>query len=694
MMPPPFEFHLRKDTERQVFVVHLSAGAEQAVDDFAFDRTYPRFVRVLRDLDQNTAKLEDLRDLGVHLWSGLMAGQVGRLFNRLIQAAGPAPCHQVRLRLPVELEDLPWEAIYREGASGAAFVAAHPHYSITRTPLASTGDDAAEGGGGPDDAPPPIAPRPAGPVRILAVLPLGSNLDVEREWSLLDRTLGALAGQVELKRLDGRVTPSRLAGELRRARWDIVHYAGHGDRREDGNPLILLNDEGGGPAWTYADVFANLFAASGVRLAVLNSCYGAQLDDERRSLSSLGAALLRFVPAVVAMRWEIGDDAAIDFADRLYQYLFQGLGGGGEGAAGTGRIDLALGRARREMFESTTEQSPARLFVTPVLYLVPGHEQLFDPATLPRVEAAAEISPSSPQPAAAGAFRAEDLAEVAGLLRRALCVPVVGPRFLTGARPRGEAASGAASGAGSALPGPLELARLLGMPAAYPRDRADRDGELCQRAGDWMHLMALQWVCEHHLAREGKLYALADIIGAAYSNKPPPRALRRIAGWPAPAVFYLYFDALLEAAYGKGRARVVDGVDQPVPRGDGGPLLIHVLGSYKNARSLVLSETDHDALWERFRKLSRPIAALLTEPVSDDEPTLRRSLFFLGVSPRDPVARRLARRLLEQRSARPIYFACHPGEENDPYWRDYPVVWLAGDPEALVQELSARVGGS
>jgi len=692
----PFEFYLRKDAERQVFVVELRHGADQERDDFGFDRAFPRFLRILRDLDQNSARLEDLRDLGVHLWSGLMSGKVGRLFSRLIQAPG-ASSIQLKLFLPVELEDLPWEALYREGASGASFIAAHPDYIVTRVPLAAAAEDPAAGDGPRTLPPPVIAPRPAGPVRILAVLPLGSNLDVEREWNRLQLTLGSLAGQVDLQRLDGRVTPSRLAQELRRERWDVVHYAGHGDRGESGSPLILLNNEGGGPAWVYADVFANLFAASGVRLAVLNCCYGAQLDGERRSLSSLGAALLRFVPAVVAMRWEIGDDAAIDFADRMYHYLFQGIGGGAARQADAwqeaavpppGRIDLALGQARREMFEATSEQSPARLFLTPVIYLLSGHEQLFDPTTLPAAAALQEEVPLPP----AGSFPEAELADLVRLLRHGYCVPVVGSRFLTASRPRGTA--GAAVDAEP--PGPLELARLLGRPAAYPAERGENDDQLCRRAGDWMHLMALAWVCEHHLAKAGeeRRYKLIDIIGAAYTNKQPPLALRRIAAWPVPAVFYLYFDGLLEAAYGKGRARVVDGVDRPVPRSEGGPLLVHVLGSYKHAESLVLSESDHEDLWDRFKKISRPISALLTEPVSDLEPTLRRSLLFLGVSPRDPVARRLARRLLEQRSPRPIYFACNPGEEDDPYWRDYPVTWLQGDPSALVEKLSAGLGGS
>ncbi len=82
---------------------------------------------------------------------------------------------------------------------------------------------------------------------------------------------------------------------------------------------------------------------------MLNCCYGATASA-RRSLSGLGPFLLRAgVPAVVAMRYEIPDAAAIRFSEKLYQGLLHGRY--------PGRVDLAVESARESIHRNQTEDA-------------------------------------------------------------------------------------------------------------------------------------------------------------------------------------------------------------------------------------------------------------------------------------------------------------------------------------------------
>ena len=121
-------------------------------------------------------------------------------------------------------------------------------------------------------------------------------------------------------------------------------------------------------------LFANLLADQDVlRLVVLNSCEGARttLTDP---FAGVATTLIHLgVPAVVAMQFEISDEAAILFAEELYTNLI-------------GRqdpIDAAVAEARKAIYSEVDKVE----WATPVLFVRDPDVELFrfevDKAELP-----------------------------------------------------------------------------------------------------------------------------------------------------------------------------------------------------------------------------------------------------------------------------------------------------------------------
>jgi len=663
------DFYLRKDEERGVFVVQLVDRAWRVEADFSYDFENKRLTRVLEGLENNHCSLDDLKEIGSNLWTGLMAGRIDEHFAMIRQeiaeaGVGVEEAHfQFRLGLPPELEGLPWEALYQEREF--AFLGCHRDLSVLRSPSAQI-------------APPPLPPSITGKLKILAVIPSGSGLDADNEWHNLDVAVAALHDRIHLERLAGNVDSDRLGDRLRAEPWDIVHFIGHGQQTEAGKTLIRLNgsEPGEDEKWLEGEQFASIFVGSRVRLAVLNCCLGAK-PSLLRSLSGLGPFLLRAgVPAVVAMRYAIPDDVAIRFSDKFYQELLNGRL--------PGRVDLAAQHARLSIFQAESEDS-ARAFITPVLFLASGCEQLFK---LERQNREIPKTDSDKRPAALPA----ELADLVEALRQGLCVPVIGQRVLlppAGAgvtEPATNPMRSSAPASNIQVMQPLQLARILVQKFSYPRPK---DLDLCELAGDWMDLTILQCICQYHVARtRGASYKLTQEVQNAYKASRPPALLGQIAEWDIPGVFYLYFDGLLEEAFEEHKkpVRVVNAMDAPVPPG-AEPLLVHVRGTHKRADSLVLTEQDNGQLWDSIGRMTPEIAELIRGHIG-------RSLLFLGVNPRDPLVKRLISKLLEQASRNtlgPVFFLCQPGEKSDPYWDEFPVVWIEGDLEALITALTQAV---
>ncbi|HEX4964686.1 MAG TPA: CHAT domain-containing protein [Thermoanaerobaculia bacterium] len=648
-----FRLFVAKSGIRQV---HLAVGGQEAEVPLDLDLADRHLMEALDDVECGTCSKETLREVGARLWSALMAGAVGELFEAVRKEREDG----VRYLLCLHVEDrpldlLPWEALYEDDPRGGArFLATHPAYAIVRTPLA----------GEPPGEPPPLT----GPLHVLAVIPSGSGLDVTREVKNLEDCVARVSERVVLERLAGQVTPSRLRDKLRAGPWDVFHFIGHGQQSEkSGRTEVRLNSEEAldEDFWLDGETLADLFKGAGLRLAVLNCCQ-AGTPVEGRRLSGVGPSFLAAgVPAVVAMRYEIGDREANTFARELYQELLAGRE--------PGRVDRAVESAR-ELLNVNQPEDVGRPFITPLLFLS-GSPRIFDLAS-----PAASPSPSVLAASAAAAPRitvcapAEFPATLVRVLAAGQCVPVIGPRVLS-------------AGAVRSDPPASDLRQLAGTLAqrfSYPRSR---DFDLCAAGGDWMDTFLLQWVCQLVQAcnRPRDLVAAIEDV---YRGALPPAVLSHVAGWNVPGLFYLHFDGLLEEAFAERsrRVRVVQGVDAAVPQGDL-PLLVHVRGSFRDPASLVLTEDDHNDLWDRIGRMSQEIVNLVRGYDG-------RSLFFLGVSPRDPLVKRLFSKLIEgwhERARGPLFFLCSGEEKGDCFWNQAQVEWIDADLEAVVEGLTAAM---
>ncbi|MFL5803318.1 MAG: SUMF1/EgtB/PvdO family nonheme iron enzyme, partial [Roseiflexaceae bacterium] len=215
--------------------------------------------------------------------------------------------------------------------------------------------------------PSPIGTMPtlaANPLRVLVILasPEGSDysrINLDRE---LRRIRNALKNpldrkQVVLDVIRGPDTLGQLRMQLRNPA-QIVHILCHGDLDErSGEGVLIFEDADGAADLANAELLRQYFQRQRghLRLVLLNACLGALPADDD-PFSSVGAALLRSgVPAVIAMQFELPEDAAVELTQVFYA----------EAAAGA-PIGMALTEARLQLYG----RYPSRLdWAIPVLFL-------------------------------------------------------------------------------------------------------------------------------------------------------------------------------------------------------------------------------------------------------------------------------------------------------------------------------------
>jgi hypothetical protein len=582
------------------------------------------------------------------LWLALTSGDVGPAVKRIREQAVSGTQFHVRLEVPGHLQWLPWESLYDRSVGALAGVDA---YCIIHDPPREIRF-------------PPVSSRGSTELSMLLIVPERSGLNVGLELNNIRRE--AAKRGIHVASLTDAVTTDAVHSELTRRRWDIVHYVGHGQVNEaDGRTEIVLNHPTGGEQWLDAEVFARDSGPRN-RLAVMNCCFGVGSADRRDSLNGLGPLLLRRgVPAVVAMRYAIADNMAIRFSNELYRTLFDG--------PEPGRIDLAVETARAALLRNQSKDA-IRSFITPVLHLANGYERLFDfvsGAAAPTAIAARSTTEVTPPPAVS--LPAELLAAICD--RR--CVPVIGQGILRLGACRSKSP-----------PGPFELATELARKRgrAYP---SAEDIENCRRTGEWMSSQLLQWVCQLYL-QDGKFPELLESLIETYRQFQPTPMIEQLARWDVPGMFYTFFDGLLEDSAGSGGGRFTRIIRQLNELAAADPttlgrqrLLILLRGSLTDPASLVLTESDHSRLLASIVNMEAGIASIAKQ--------VRRSVLFLGVSPRDPLIRQLAHKLIEggkRRRQGPTYFlASDHTEIDDACGEEFDVKWLDGDLESLLHSI-------
>jgi peptidoglycan hydrolase-like protein with peptidoglycan-binding domain len=333
----------------------------------------PAAAPVVRDVGANRRSEIDGAKLGGLLADALFAGELGQAYEAALEEADRR-IHGVRLTLSLadapRLLSVPWEFLYRR----PVFLASQRHTPVVRQ--LETGKR----------VPPPAIDTV---VRVLAVIASPVDLpalQVDEERARVEQAVAAVAlmGRVQLDWLDP-ATPRGLQQALRDGNYHVLHYVGHSDFTAEGDGLLYFEDaENHTSDVVDGTLLANLLSDQRMlRLVVLNSCEGARttLDDP---YAGVATTLVKLgVPAVVAMQFEISDDAAVLFAEELYANLI----------ARQFPIDAAMAEARKAVFAEVGNGE----WATPVLFVQDPDVALFD------FRRQAEELPAPPPPRAEGA---------------------------------------------------------------------------------------------------------------------------------------------------------------------------------------------------------------------------------------------------------------------------------------------------
>ncbi len=318
---------------------------------------------------------QTVRNFGQVLFNALFTGEVRSLYAvSQLTASNQGKGLRLKLRiLPPELAALPWEFLYDAGQ--AEYICLSSNTPIVRYLELP-------------HPPSPLTVTPPLSILCMTASPKGlANLDVERERQRVEKATKQLCagGLVKLTWIAGS-TWQDLQRAMRRGPWHIFHFIGHGgfDSLSEEGTVALENEEGVAHILSATHLGRLLADHRSLRLVILNSCEGAR-GSERDIFSSTAAVLVRRgIPAVLAMQYEITDQAAIEFSRTFYEALADGL-----------PVDAAVSDARKSVsvgIENTVEWG------TPVLYLRSTDGVLFDLVQqMPQPQKQPDPVTSSPQ---------------------------------------------------------------------------------------------------------------------------------------------------------------------------------------------------------------------------------------------------------------------------------------------------------
>jgi hypothetical protein len=270
--------------------------------------------------DSNIGEGTSPEEVGSRLFQALLGGEVGRLFNTVQGACDEDPNRALRLRLhfpPREkrawrLQSLPWELLYH--AEDRRFFALSRRMPVIRSL----------------DTPRPLRVLPdASPLRVLVAManpPDTVPLDLPAERRKIEEAFSRIAG-IEIVVLE-QATPRDLRLRLRdKPFFHIVHFMGHGVGFDEGSGegALLLDSPGGEAVPLSATGLTEIFEDLAVpRLVVLNACETALTSEGVDPVRSVAASLIvAGLPAVLAQRTAIQDEAALILAEELYRRLAQ-----------------------------------------------------------------------------------------------------------------------------------------------------------------------------------------------------------------------------------------------------------------------------------------------------------------------------------------------------------------------------------
>lgn len=311
-------------------------------------------IRRLESPESETARI-----FGSGLFNALFSNAVRSCFESSRSCLKESSGLRLRLRLSEvpELLDVPWEFLYDPEADRFLILS-------VETPLVRYIDL-------PHVAR-PLQVQP--PLEIIAVISSPRDyrpLDVVREWEKLKQALSDLEknGLVRLHCLES-ATLANLHRQLRRQACHIFHFIGHGifdEAAQDG--ILLFEDEGNRGRPVTGRELGTLFYdyRSSMRLVMLNACEGARTSRSDPFAGAAQSLVQKGIPAVIAMQFEISEEAAITLAHEFYSALSEGY-----------PVDAALSEARKSIYTQSAEYTSNVEWGTPVLYMRSPDGIIFD----------------------------------------------------------------------------------------------------------------------------------------------------------------------------------------------------------------------------------------------------------------------------------------------------------------------------
>lgn len=380
-----FDVRISPSSTKQNYHTQVSSPVGEATHDFVlsfkeyeleyylslFGRT-PTITRRNEPPD-----VEVTKKIGTKLFNAVFADTIrDRLFSSIEHTRQRRQRLRIRLNLTdvPELANLPWEYIYSS---------AHKRFlALSRdTPVVRYLDEAIY-----------ISPLDVTfPLNMLVMIsnPKGrEKLDVEAEWQRLEESVSELKrrGLLRLKRLP-RATLPALHQELSNPdlEYHIFHFIGHGgyDTHTQEGVLMFENDQGGERKVSGQRLVTQLQDNHSLRLVVINACEGARSDDND-SFSGVAQTLMQTdISSVVAMQFDITDEAAKIFAHKFYDALARRY-----------PVDAALSEARKGILATGNDLE----WGTPVLFMRADDGVLFNLPLIERPESQVRNSVPSTRP--------------------------------------------------------------------------------------------------------------------------------------------------------------------------------------------------------------------------------------------------------------------------------------------------------
>ena len=350
----------RSGDDYRAFVVDAPGGDADSVFALPFTADELDFLGNLAGVRRGgsggsaAGSASDLKELGGLLYGAVIQGKVAAVLAASLEKSEQENVG-LRLRLRFseetsELATLPWEILYDPVQERfLALSESSPILRYLSLPKAR----------------PTLLVKP--PLRVLTVLaspPGYEELDLEREWQVLETALADLVadGKFVLERLESP-TFSALQQRLLGDDIHILHFVGHGvyDEAVGAGALVLADSEGNSQEISGEELATLLHNHRSLRLVYLNACEGA-LSSHLNVFSGVAQTLVQQgVPAAVAMQAEISDNAAIDLSRIFYSALAAGY-----------PVDAALTQARLAIVRHSAE------WAIPVLFSRSPDNRLFD----------------------------------------------------------------------------------------------------------------------------------------------------------------------------------------------------------------------------------------------------------------------------------------------------------------------------